>query len=136
MAGGELPSIDVPMGGLGGIGASGPPALASPGFPGAGKLANGAATSRTISTLNTAQKQLVNFSVRAQIFILKKELQRQSTLAGEDSQALGRNEASNLGSLLDDSIAGLQPSPPVAASQNFSTLQPSPRHAGSAFQLP
>lgn len=34
----------------------------------------GAQTSRTISTLNTAQKQLVNFSVRAQNFILKKEL--------------------------------------------------------------
>lgn len=33
---------------------------------------------------------------------------------------------------MDDSIAGLDP----GASQNFSTLQTSPRHAGSAFQLP
>ena len=135
VADGALPTIDV-----GGIGASGPPALASPvGAPGGGRLLQGAPTSRTISTLNTAQKQLVNFSVRAQNFILQKELQSQSTLAGiEDSQVagLGRNNASNLGSLLDDSIAGLQPPPLVAASQNFSTLQASPRHAGSAFQLP
>jgi len=63
--------------------------------------------------------------VRAQNFILKKELQSQSTLGGlEDSQAMGvgRNNPTNLGSFLDESVAGLQPSPAVAASHNFSTL--------------
>lgn len=135
VADGALPSIDV-----GGIGASGPPTLASPAAVlGGGRLHQGAPTARTISTLNTAQKQLVNFSVRAQNFILQKELQSQSTLAGaEDSQTAGlaMQNASNLGSVLDDSLVGLQPPPLVAASQNFSTLQASPKHAGSAFQLP
>lgn len=67
MADGVLPSIDMPSVGMNGIGASGPPMITSPqampGGTGIGK--DVAQTSRTISTLNTAQKQLVNFSVRA-----------------------------------------------------------------------
>ena len=98
-------------------------------------------TSRAINSKSnlTAQKQLVNFSVKAQNYLLKKELQSKSILknteAGTSAFGMGKSDHKNLNSFLDETIK----SPGLIdndSAENFETINSQKADPNKAFQLP
>lgn len=94
--------------------------------------------------LTSAKKDLVKFSVRAQNFILQKELASKSTIGYDETSAIGIGKSGplNLDSYLDDSVSrpqlGNRSSDLFGADSGaaFATLSSPKPDANSAFQLP